>query len=142
LSNQDAVLSQANANFANRALQVRSGKASVNQEINNNFRLNQKSLDHTNKYTDQNLNRVSVTSVRQISDRAYYRKNGRWLDSSMVAHAWIAELSREIRFGTKEYFDFVEHLAAQGRQGSLALSGDVLLVVDGCRILVRGPEAQ
>lgn len=142
LSSQDAVLSQANVNFANRALQVRSGKASVNQEINNNFRINQKSLDHANQYTDQNLNRVSITSVRQVSDRTYYRKNGQWLDSSLAAHAPTASPSREIRFGTKEYFDLAERLASKGRQGILALGGDILIVVDGRLILVRSPEAQ
>ncbi|MBN1566890.1 MAG: VWA domain-containing protein [Acidobacteria bacterium] len=142
LSGQDAVLSQANANFTKRALQIRSGKASVNQEINNNYRKNQKSLDHANQYTDQNLNRVSITSVRQISDRTYYRKNGRWLDSSLVGNASTARPSQEIRFASKEYFDLSERLAAKGRQGSLALNGDILIVVDGRLILVRGPEAQ
>jgi Ca-activated chloride channel family protein len=142
LSSQDEVLRQASANFANRALQVRSGKASVNQEINNNFRMNQKSLDHANQYTDPNLNRVSVTSVRQVSDRTYYRKNGQWLDSSLVARGSVVHPSHEIQFGTEEYFDLAQRLAAQGRQGSLALGGDILLVVDGRMILVRGPEAQ
>ena len=141
LSGQDAVLSQANANFVNRAVQVRSGKASVNQELNNNFRMNQNSLDHANQFTDQNLNRVSISSVRQVSDRTFYRKNGRWVDGSLVAHMSTAKPSREIRFGTGEYFALADRLAAQGRQGSLALGGDILLVVDGRLILVRGLAA-
>ncbi len=139
LSEQDAVLSQANSNFVNRASYVRSGKASVNQEINNNFRKNQISLDHANEYTDQNLNRVSITSVRQVSDRTFYRKNGQWVDSGFVSQSSIAKPFREIGFGTEEYFDLVERLAAQGRQGSLALGGDILIMVDGRPILVRGP---
>jgi Ca-activated chloride channel family protein len=142
LSEQDAVLSQANANFLNRASRVRSGKASVNQEINNNFRMNQTSLDHANEFTDQNLNRVSITAVRQVSDRTFFLKNGRWVDSALVAQSSVVKPSREIRFGTGEYFDIAERLAAQGRQGSLALGDDTLIVVDGRPILVRSPAEQ
>jgi Ca-activated chloride channel homolog len=140
LSRQDAVLSLANTNFLNLALPIRSGKASVNQELNNNFRMTQNWLDHSNTLTDQNLERVSITSVRQVSDRTFYRKNGRWVDSSLVEHESAAQPSREIQFGTGEYFDLAERLAVQGRQGSLALGGEILINVDGRTILVRGPE--
>ena len=93
LSRQDRVLSQAGANFVNRASHVRSGKASVNQEINNNFRMNQTSLDHANNFTDENLNHVSITSVRQVSDRTFYRKNGRWVDSGLAMQTSAARPS-------------------------------------------------
>jgi Ca-activated chloride channel family protein len=139
LSEQDAVLSQANSNFVKRASHVRSGKASVNQELNNNYRKKQLTLNHANEYTDQNLDRVSVSSVRQVSDRTFYRKNGRWLDSGFVSKSLIAETYREIGFGTEEYFSLAERLAVQGRQGSLALGGDILIMVDGRPVLVRSP---
>jgi hypothetical protein len=114
--------------------------ASLNQEINNNFRKYQTSLDHSNRYTDQNLNRISIASVRQVADRTYYRKNGRWLDSILVEHASTAKPSKEIQFGSKEHLDLAERLAQQGRQGSLALGGDIFMVVDGVSIIVHGPE--
>jgi hypothetical protein len=142
LSRQDAVLRQANANFINNALPIRSGNASLNQELNNNFRMNQTSLDHTNVLIDQNLDRVTISSVRQVSDRTFYLKNGRWVDSQLVAREPTAQPSREVQFGTVEYFDLAERLAKQGRQGSLALGGDILIDVDGRSILVRGSASQ
>ncbi|MBW1872812.1 MAG: hypothetical protein JRJ19_12150, partial [Deltaproteobacteria bacterium] len=44
-----------------------------------------------------------------------------------------------ITFGSKDFMQLVERLANEGRQGSIALQGDILLVVDGEAILVRNP---
>jgi Ca-activated chloride channel homolog len=139
LSAKDAVLRQASSNFTNRAVQVRSGAASVNQEFNNNFMMNQSSLNLRNDIVDQNLNRVSTTSVRQVSDQTFYRKNGQWVDSSAVSKAAGAEPFREIQFGSREYDDLTQKLVKDGRQGSLALGGDILINFEGRLLLVRGP---
>jgi Ca-activated chloride channel family protein len=139
LSSRDAVLRQAGMNFVDRALNVRSGAASVNQEFNNNFMMNQMGMNYRNAMVDQNLNRVSITSVRQVSDQTFYRKNGRWVDSSAVDRADTAKPFREIQFGTQEYYDLAQRLAKEGRQGSLALGGDILINFEGRLLLVRGP---
>ena len=47
---------------------------------------------------------------------------------------------RVIEFGSDEFIELAEQLAGQNRQGSIALRGDVLLVVDDETILVRMPE--
>ena len=133
------MLRQASYNFTNRAQQVRSGAASVNQEFNNNFMMNQNSLNLRNDIVDQNLNRVSTTSVRQVSDQTFYRKNGQWVDSSAVSKAAAAKPFREIQFGSQEYDDLTQKLVKDGRQGSLALGGDILINFEGRLILVRGP---
>jgi Ca-activated chloride channel homolog len=138
LSANDAVLRQASTNFVSRAAQVRSGAASVNQEFNNNFMMNQSSLNLTNDIVDLNLNRVSISSVRQVSDQTFYRKNGRWIDSSAV-HQAAETPFREIQFGSKEYDDLARKLVKEGRQGSLALGGDILINFEGRLLLVRGP---
>jgi Ca-activated chloride channel family protein len=138
LSKRDAILSLAASNFDNRALRVRSGAASVNQELNNNFMKDQVVLNSSNALLDQNMNQVSVSSVRQISDQTFYRKNGRWVDSSAVDER-SPKPFREIQFGSKEYFDLAQRLTTEGRQGSLALGGDILINFEGRFILVHGP---
>jgi Ca-activated chloride channel family protein len=141
LSKQDSVMSIAASNFSNRALQIRSGAASVNQELNNNYQMNQLNLNPSNIILDQNMNRVSITTVRQVSDQTFYRKNGRWVDGSLVKNESTKPF-REIQFGTEEYFNLAKRLAKDGRQGSLALGGDILINLDGRLILVRGPVTQ
>jgi hypothetical protein len=83
------------------------------------------------------MNQVSVSSVRQISDQTFYRKNGRWVDSSAVDER-SPKPFREIQFGSKEYFDLAQRLTTEGRQGSLALGGDILINFEGRFILVHG----
>jgi Ca-activated chloride channel homolog len=139
LSSRDSVLRQASSNFNDRALHVRSGAASANQELNNNFLMSQNAMNISNEMLDQNLNRVSITSVRQVSDQTFYRKSGRWIDSSAVSQAATAKPFREIQFGSKEYDDLTQKLAKEGRQGSLALGGDILINFEGRLLLVRGP---
>ena len=46
-----------------------------------------------------------------------------------------------IEFGSKEYFDLAHRLARQNRQGSIALTGDILLIVDGEPVLIKSPSA-
>ncbi len=141
LSRRNAVLQEATSNFVNRALKVRSGKASVNQELNNGLMKGQLTLNHTNRLTDQDLEEVSTVSVRQVADRTFYRKNSQWVDSDLVSQSMNTKPDREIHFGTKEYFGLAERLASDGRQGVLALGGDILIIVDGRLILITGPAA-
>jgi len=45
-----------------------------------------------------------------------------------------------IEFGSKEFLELAERLAKENRQGSIALGGDILLLVDGEPILIRTPN--
>jgi hypothetical protein len=83
-----------------------------------------------------------MSSVRQVSDQTFYRKNGRWRDSSLVKQEADGKPFREIQFATKEYFELGQRLAKEGCQGTLALGGDILINLDGRMILVRGPVNQ
>ena len=42
-----------------------------------------------------------------------------------------------IKFGSKEFIELAQKLAIENRQGSIALAGDILLLVDGEPVLVR-----
>jgi hypothetical protein len=45
-----------------------------------------------------------------------------------------------IAFGSQEFRELAARLAHEGRQGSIALRGDVLLQVDGQPVLIQAPE--
>ena len=99
------------------------------------------SLNYDNTYYDKDMNRVSVANVQQINDRAYYRKNNRWVDSRLV-NKKESEVKPDnvIEFGTDEFFKFTDRLAKQNRQGSIAVRGDVVLLVDGETWLIKMPN--
>jgi hypothetical protein len=77
--------------------------------------------------------------VQQINDLAYYRKGNRWVDSRLVQNEAEVKPKKVIEFGTKEFIELAEKLARQNRQGSIALKGDILLIVDGEPVLIRMP---
>ena len=92
-------------------------------------------LNISNSYLDENLNRVEIAHVQQVADRAFYRRGGRWIDSRVVENEKI-EPSRIVLFGTAEFRDLLERLTREGRQGCISLKGDIVLEVDGERVLV------
>jgi Ca-activated chloride channel family protein len=139
LTQRVQVLQEAVWNFDNRAIRVRSGIDSANQEMNSISQQRQYRLNYRNDYFDANLNRVSISNVQQVNDLAFYRRGDRWVDSRIVAQSAMKP-PRVIAFGSEEFNQLVARLAEQGRQGSVSLRGDTLLVVDGEPVLVKQPE--
>jgi len=138
LSDNVAVRHETATVLERRAMRSRSGYGGVNQSFNLGAQKAQTRLNMRNDYYDEQMNRVSVTSVRQVNDRAYYRRGSRWVDSRLVEnesdHAGKAHV---IEFATKEYFELLEKLAEEHQQASVALEGDILLMVDNRAVLVR-----
>ena len=93
-----------------------------------------------NNFLDTDLNEVSISAVQQVNDNAYYRRGGQWVDSKLVARQQQASPVRTIEFGSQEYFELARKLAKDNRQGSIALSGDILLMVDGEPVLIKSPS--
>jgi len=123
-------------NFQMRAMAVRSGYGSVNQSFNNNDQLFLGCVNNRNAYWDANMNRVSISTVQQVNDRAFFKRGNRWVDSSLVDKA-DAKPKRVVEVGSEEFRQLAHRLAAQSRQGCVALNGEILLNVDGESILVR-----
>lgn len=136
LSKKADILKEAGDNFVSRAYQCRSGWSSVNQEINNQFGKNQLFMNPSNGYFDQSMKRVSITSVQQINDCTFYQKEGCWVDSRVVEKEEIKP-TRTIMLGSPEFYELVQKLVLQGRQGCIALRGNILLYVDGEPLLIQ-----
>ncbi|HUW31317.1 MAG TPA: VIT and VWA domain-containing protein [Planctomycetota bacterium] len=142
LAQPDEVIRQATSNLANRAYRDRSGIGAVNQDMNGNFQRSQVYDNRRNGYFDRNMNRVQVTTVQQVSDRAFFQRGNRWIDSR-AAHsaadgkAADAAFARTIAFGSPEYFRLVDQLVNENRQSVLSMSGEILLNLDGENVLVK-----
>jgi len=130
------LLNLACANFDNRALKTRSGLGSVNQSFNYLFQKEQSTANMRNTFYDVNLNTVEISTVQQVNDRAFYKRGNCWVDSSLVDET-NAAAPRVVQVGSDEFRKLTEHLAAENRQGAIALKGEILLRVGNENVLVR-----
>jgi len=137
LSRPDAVAAEAWRNFDRRALQTRAGLGAINQELNSMSQKMASQLNPRNGFFDANMNRVQISSVQQVADRAFYRKGNQWIDSRIVNQADSPQPHRVIEFGSAEFMALARQLANHQRQGSIMMRGQVMLLVDGQRVLVK-----
>ena len=141
LSHKDAVLWNARENLTSRAIAARTGYASVNQEINLQDLKWQACANPLNKFVNPgDLSVASTTNVQQVCDLTFFKRGARWVDSQLVGETSDSEPKRVVRFGSDEYRALVERLVREGRQGGIALRGDILLRVDGEAVLIKAPE--
>jgi Ca-activated chloride channel homolog len=142
LTKKDQVLAEAGRNFDSRAVQTRSGMGGVNQMVNGGAMRSQSQLNIDNGYYDQNMNRVSVTTVQQVGDLAFYQRGNRWVDSRLVTDPARQAPVETVVIGTEAYRALTTRLAGENRAGAVSLSGEILIQIDGKPILIRAPEAE
>jgi Ca-activated chloride channel family protein len=131
-----ALFREAYGNFDERARKVRSGWGSVNQSFNNSLQRGQIAGNRLNKFYDSTLNVVEITTVQQVNDRAFYKRGNRWVDSTLLDDTNPAG-PRVVEVGSDAFRRLFERLAAENRQGVVALKGEILLRVGGENVLVR-----
>jgi Ca-activated chloride channel family protein len=119
-----------------KAVQTRSGRGALSQGLNFNRQKGQAALNYRNRFVDQQLNHVEITTVAQRCDRAFFRRGERWIDSRLISvHQWM-QPHEVLIIGSPEHASLLRRLAGEGRQGVLSLSGEILLEVDGRAVLV------
>ncbi len=80
-------------------------------------------------------------NVQQVADRTLYNTRGRWIEATLLDRDESEPPDQTIDFGSDAYFALASRLANEGRQAILAVRGDVELLIDGQRTLVRGPRS-
>ncbi len=125
-----------------RAVKLRVGKSAVSQSCNIAGQKYQSQLNTRNLYYGKDMGQVAIANVQQINDRAYYYRGNRWVDSRLLKDETKIQPKRTIEFGSPEFIELVSKLAATNRQGSIALGGDVLLLIDGEPVLVKGSDTK
>ena len=136
LSNAPALQEMATSNFRIRAMNTRTGMGGVNQMRNSAIQKSGK-LNISNQFFDMNMQRVSIANVQQINDRAFFQRGNRWVDSRIISNEADAKPDRVIRIGSDEFLKLAERLSEEGRAGSLSMKGEIMLQVDGEKILAR-----
>lgn len=120
----------------------RSGAGAVNQSMNLKAGQMAACANADNTYWNANMQQVRVLSVMQVADQTLFCRGGKWIDSNLVDKPEMEKPDRTIEFGSAEHFALACRLAetdaGAGRQALLAQRGDVYLLVDGQRVLVRG----
>ncbi|MCP4614129.1 MAG: VWA domain-containing protein [Planctomycetes bacterium] len=139
LSDRTEVLLEAGRSLERRAMRGRSGLGAVSQSLNIQPQMKQKSLNYNNSFFNEKMERVSITTVQQVNDRAYYRRGNRWVEGLLVEKEAEVIPNKVIEFGSKEFIELAQKLARENRQGSIALRGDVLMLVDGEPVLIKAP---
>jgi Ca-activated chloride channel family protein len=120
-----------------KAVQTRSGPGAVNQGLNFNRQKAQAALNYRNRFVDERMNRVEITTVAQRCDLAFFRRGNRWIDSRLIsAHERIPP-HEVVVIGSPRHADLLQRLVGEGRQGVLSLKGEILLEVDGRVILIK-----
>ena len=61
------------------------------------------------------------------------------MESVLVDSEAQVKPTKVIEFGSKDFIELAQKLARVNRQGSIALGGDVLLLVDGESVLIKAP---
>jgi Ca-activated chloride channel homolog len=138
LNNLEALNTRARESLVNNAQMVRSGMGGVTQASNNATQKTQSNVNRSNFYLAQNNERVEITTVQQITDRTFFKRNNRWVDANALKKE-TAKPDRVVEFGTPEFYKLTDQLLREGREGILALSGDLLLLVDGKTVLIKAP---
>jgi len=135
-----AARAPADAALRREAAGVRVGRGAVRQDLSLNEMEKGKAGGIANNdyfFNDEMQAEGRLRNVQQIAQGAVFNRAGRWIDSRLADND--AEPDEEIEFGTDRYFELARQLASEGRQALLAVRGDVELLVQGRRVLVRGP---
>ncbi|MEO1277350.1 MAG: VIT domain-containing protein [Planctomycetota bacterium] len=87
---------------------------------------------------------IVLSGMRQVADQTLFRRGGQWIDASLIeaVDGNNANVDETVEFASERYFELAEELAAENRQGLLALDGDVMLNRADRVILVRAPRAE
>ncbi len=139
LRNRADITAQAEDAFRRRAFGARTGDAGLSQDINIRQQRGREFLNHRNQYYDDRLYRVEFDNVQQLGDLTFFRRGDAWVDSRLLDR-WPAGEPTAIAFGSKEHEVLIDRLFREGRPGSLALNGDILLLVDGKAVRVESPR--
>lgn len=139
-SRRDALNERARQSLVNNAQFTRSGQGGVTQGVNMSTQRTQATANRSNSFFNQNAERVEITNVQQITDRTFFKRNNRWVDSSVLEHEKTLTPDQTVEFGTPEFYKLVDSLVSEGRQGILALSGEMLLSRGGRTVLIKAPK--
>jgi Ca-activated chloride channel family protein len=137
LGDWDRLRSACDSNLHARAVLERCGEAAVSQGRNFNDAKQQAQLNYRNSFWNEKNERVAFAAVQQVCDRAFFQRGQQWIDARLVSARAALEPQRVVDFGSPEHRAILERLVAEGRQGLLSLRGEILLELQGEKVLIK-----
>lgn len=134
--NGTAVANRVRSNYGSAEMMKRYGLSSVSQEVNRSNQRDQIYLNSRNRQYDAEMNSVAVSTVQQVGNASFYRRNNRWVDVAASDRA-KADPDRTIEVGSPEFAKLVDQLSREGRLGAFAMRGELLLKVGDETVLVK-----
>jgi Ca-activated chloride channel homolog len=137
---RDLLNEQARQSLVSNAQNTRTGVGGVRQAVNNTVQMSQAQLNRSNNFLVDNMRRVEYTNVQQITDLTFFRRQDNWVDARALDKGDATKPQKVIEFGSPAFLKLVDKLVAEGRQGVLALGGNLILLVDGETVLIKAPS--
>ena len=94
-------------------------------------------LGDSTKITSPKVPIVTSSPTRQTIGNTTSLATNATVQNAPKAAPTVDEPDRVVTLGSDEHFELARKLVARGRQGAIALRGEILIEVDGERILVR-----
>lgn len=137
LGNWETLQLACDENLDRRAVRTRSGEAAVNQGRNFNEQKLQAKLNYANSFWNESNALVEFGGVQQVVDRAFFKRGTQWIDAQLVTGQLPQVADEVVLFGSEQHRVMLDQLVSEGRQGLLALPGDILMRYEGRNVLVR-----
>ena len=144
LNDWDALVLGCSGLIDTRAVQTRAGVAALNQGVNIIEAKKLGRVKYDNGYWDSKMQYVQINNVQQVNDKCFFNRGNDWIDASIITknqneHNTADEINadRVIEFGSVEHLKIVYELAAQNRQGSISMPGDIYMEHNGETILIK-----
>jgi Ca-activated chloride channel family protein len=134
--NEAELSARTRQNYLSPALARRYGLGSVSQEVNRSAQRSQVYLNNRNSQFDADMNNTAVTTVQQVANGSFYRRNNRWVEAAATEQA-KATPNRTVEVGSAEFNQLVEQLVREGRQSCFSMRGELLLKIGAETVLVK-----
>lgn len=141
LMQQESVLAQVRANLRDQGQLQRSGRAAVNQSVNNQRRVAQAQLNRANRMFDPQGKQVQFTGVQQFGGRTFFKRGDTWVDARVVALGKQMRIDRHVEFGSGDHRALLGMLESTRQQAALSLPGDIVIEQGGHVFYVKRPAA-
>lgn len=125
-------------------LQTRGGAGAMNQESNvQAMKFSKAPAAAASSYRGKDMQQVRITGMQSVAQNALYQRNqqgkSRWVEASLLEKEADAP-DRVVAFGSPEYDAIASQLASSGQAGYLAMPGEVLVLIEGKRVLLQNTE--
>lgn len=114
----------------------RTGAASMRQDVNAQLRMASVAPAQVNYFYDEKMKMVEFRNVQNVGAQTLIFRNGRWLDARLLSKENESP-QQTVTFGTPEYERVVDALIREGNQAVLTNTGEIYMLVEGQRTLIK-----